>query len=183
MLNVNKMPPTSLRIRHNRIIEQHMTPKTRGEPVMVITEDHTNRIAFNVMPDLPVEETLFVKEYKIWDGYMEAIFDREYRSSMARSPDHLMFLTSLVHMQKMLYVYMCYEFGIDYKPKESERIKIWPTVLSIEMPQLVTKTRDIVHRLQVTDLFRRNERSYYIAGVTSIEDIVKINGEAVVYLI
>lgn len=166
-----------------RITEGADYPSFRGEPTQIITDDSTNHVAFNVMPDLPVKETLFIKEYRIWDGYMEAVFDREYHSSMARSPDHLMFVTVLVHMQKMLYVYLCYKFGLDYKPSERERIKIWPTVIRIEMPQLITKSRDIVHRLQVADLYQRNEKSYYIAGTTTVENIVKLDGEAVVYLI
>lgn len=169
-------------VKH-RITEAAEYPFFRGKPTKIITDDSTNHVTFNVMPDLPVRETLFIKEYRIWDGYMEAVFDREYHSSMTKSPDHLMFVTVLVHMQKMLYVYLCYEFGIDYKPSERERIKIWPTVIRIEMPQLITKSRDIVHRLQVADLYQRNEKSYYIAGTTTVENIVKIDGEAVVYLI
>ena len=155
----------------------------RGRPLTVVTEGGINHISFNVMPNLRVEETLFIKEYRIWDRYMEAIFDREYHSSMARSPDHLMFLTSLVHLQKMLYAYLCYEFGVDYDPYKPEKIKIWPTVLKIEMPQLITKTKDIVHRLRIADIFQRNEKSYYVSAVTSIEDTVSIIGEAAVYLI
>lgn len=156
---------------------------TRGDPIRVITEDFTNYVKFNVMPNLPVEETLFIKKYRIWDGYLEAVFDREYYSSMTRSPDHLMFITALVHLQKMLYVYLCYELDVEYDPLQAEKLKIWPTVLTIEMPQLVTKKTDIVHKLRIEDIFRRNERSYYVSATTHIENTVTICGEAVVYLI
>ncbi|MFQ6673820.1 MAG: hypothetical protein ACE5GH_03410, partial [Fidelibacterota bacterium] len=132
---------------------------------------------------LPVEETRFLKEYRIWHRYIEAIFDREYHSSMRKSPDHLMFLTALVHLQKMFYAYICYEFDLDYEPLKPEVVKIWPTVLNISMPKLITKNRDIVHRLQVTDVFQRNEKSYTISAVSSIDNTLSIAGEAAVYLI
>lgn len=158
-------------------------PVRQREPAKVITEDFTNRVEFNVMPGLEVKETLIMKEYRIWPRYMEAVFDREFSSSMAQSPDHFMFITALVHMQKMLYVYMCYEFDIPYTPTERERIKIWPTVLKIDMPKLITKRTDIVHRMRVDDLFQRNPKSYYVAGPSTIENTVSIDGEAVAYLI
>lgn len=158
-------------------------PTLRGDPIKIITEDFTNHIAFNVMPNRPVEETLFIKKYKIWDHYVEATFDREYHSAMAKSPDHLMFLTVLVHLQKMLYVYLCYEFDLEYDPSDREKVKIWPTVLHIEMPQLITKTRDIVQSLKIEDIFQRNEKSFYISALSSIENTVTMSGEVVVYLI
>ena len=135
------------------------------------------------MPNLPVEETLFIKQYKIWHRYVEATFDRKYHSSMSRSPDHLMFLTILIHLQKLFYVYCCHEFDLKYEPLKCEKVKIWPTVLKIEMPQLITKTRDIVQWLEIKDIFQRNEKSYYMSAQTSIENTVSMSGEAVVYLI
>ncbi|MFQ6675910.1 MAG: hypothetical protein ACE5LH_06140 [Fidelibacterota bacterium] len=160
-----------------------MEPVRQRKPLKVIHEDFTNRVSFNVMPDLSVEETLFIKEYRIWDRYIEAVFDRKYSSAMAKSPDHFMFITALVHLQKMLYVYLCHEFDIPYRPTERERIKIWPTVLSLDMPRLVTESTDIVHRLRITDVFQRNAKSYYVSGDSIIENTVRIQGEAVVYLI
>ena len=34
------------------------------------------------MPDRPVEEKLFIREYRIGPNYIEAHFDRSYKSSM-----------------------------------------------------------------------------------------------------
>mgnify|MGYP001364537683 CR=1 FL=1 len=158
-------------------------PEIHGAPDKVIKENSISGISFNVMPGMPVKETLLIKEYRIWHRYIEAQFDRKYFSSMEKSPDHLIFLTALVHLQKILYVYACHEFGFSYKKEDKERIKIWPTAVKVEMPKMITKQRDVVHRVLIKDIVKRNESSYYMFADSLIEGRLAIAGEASVFLI
>lgn len=151
-------------------------------PVHVYKEKTKNHIAFNVMPGMQVEETLFIKEYRILEDGIEAVFDRKYFTLMAKSPNHLIFVTALVHLQKMLYVYMCHRLNIPYDPLAPEKLKIWPTSLNIEMPKLITKKTDITHRIKISDVAQTGPRSYYITATSNVEGTVEINGEAAVFL-
>src|SRR5579884_1602489 len=83
--------------------------KENGESPIVVVDRATQEIQFNVMPARPVSETLRPKEYRIWNRYIEAEFDREYYSSMLNSPDHLIFLTALIQVQRIVYIYLCHE--------------------------------------------------------------------------
>ena len=84
-----------------------------GSPV-IISDKSIQKIGFNVMADRKVEELLYIKEYRVWDNAIETIFDREYYTEMDASPDHLIFLSALVNLQKMVYVYMHHYLGIEY---------------------------------------------------------------------
>lgn len=105
-------------------------------PRQVYNECTQNRLEFNVMPNCPVSETLTVKEYRIWDRYTEATFDRVYTSSMRKSPDHLIFVSALVHLQKMMYVYVVNWLGLTYDPFAPEQVKFWPTQISFNLQGL-----------------------------------------------
>ena len=115
----------------------------------VIPERHDCRCTFNVMPDRPVEEVLKVREYRVGERYVEAHFDREYRSTMRASPSHLIFLTALAHTQKMLYLALCREFGLAYDPRGTEQFKMWPTKIDVRIPKLIGAERDLVQQLCV----------------------------------
>jgi hypothetical protein len=153
-------------------------------PVSVIKESTTNNVSFNVMPDRPVEEKLHVKEYRIWDSGIEAIFDRSFYTNMEKSPSHLTFITALIHMQKMLYVYMCHDQNIEYDPFKPEKLKIWPTILSIDMPNLITKSEDISHKMWIKDIRSMiKPNNYLVTADTVVGDFVFINGQAVVIIL
>lgn len=132
------------------------------------------------MPGKPVTEELKIKEYKLRPRYVEAIFDREYHSSMEQSPSHLIFLTALIHIQKMLYTYLCHELGIEYDPYGKEKIKIWPTVVNVRMPKLITKETDISHKLWITRLAKRSEHRLFINFTSKIDGSVTIDGTAMI---
>ena len=102
----------------------------------VIPEQHISELSFNVMPGRPVQERLLIREYRVEDRYAEAHFDREYASSMQNSPSHLIFLSALVHTQKLLYLALCREFGFHYDPDGPERFKIWPTKVEVRIPDV-----------------------------------------------
>lgn len=153
------------------------------QPKKIYYESTENKLEFNVMPNLPVEEKLFIKMYRLWDDCIEAVFDREYHSTMQKSPNHLIFLTALVHVQKMLYVYMCNYFDDEYNPYQQERLKIWPTDLEIKLPKLIIKRKNISHRLIVSDLQKIKSNTYAGFFKSYIENIVTIDGKGVVILI
>ena len=150
-------------------------------PVSVIKESTSNNVSFNVMPNSEVEEKLHVKEYRLWDNGIEAIFDRSFHTTMDKSPSHLTFITALIHMQKMLYVYMCHFQNIEYDPFKKEKLKVWPTILSIDMPKLVTKSNNISHKMWIKDVNPMIKPNYYLVTAdTVIDEDVFINGQAVV---
>ena len=70
-----------------------------------------------------------------------------------------------------------------YKKEDKERIKIWPTAVKVEMPKMITKQRDVVHRVLIKDIVKRNESSYYMFADSLIEGRLAIAGEASVFLI
>jgi len=125
-----------------------------------VRESHLSHLEFNVMPGRPVEEDLHVREYRVGERYVEAHFDRTYRSAMKASPSHLIFLSALVHTQKMLYLGLCREFGFDYDPDGPERFKMWPTKVECRIPELIAEERGLVQRLWVRELRRFDATTY-----------------------
>ncbi|NOZ75912.1 MAG: hypothetical protein GXO90_11170 [FCB group bacterium] len=151
-----------------------------GSDGLIIEDNVENKISFNVMPNRPVEERLIMRRYRVWDDAIEAEFDREYFSSMEKSPDHLIFVTVLVHLQKMIYVYMCHYCGIPYDPYNHELLKVWPTQLDISMPKLITKKTKIHHLLKVKSVIEMRPKQFMITADSSVENRIAVNGEAVV---
>jgi hypothetical protein len=149
----------------------------QGAPQRVIQDAAIIRCAFNVMSGREVEETFFVREYRIWHRYIEAEFDRTYVSQMANSPSHVVFLTALTHTQKMLYVYMCHELGFDYQPDGPELLKLWPTKIDVRMPTLVTSEKGIVHRLHLSDVRRYSRGRFKMFIDSHIDGVISICGE------
>ncbi len=149
----------------------------------VIRDGSTCALRFNVMPGLPVEETLHLKEYRVWERSAEAVFDRTYRSTMAASPDHLVFLTALAHMQKMTYLVLLRQFGFPYDPKGPERLKLWPTKLNVRIPKLYSKKEDVVQTFTVLDLKQLNEKTYRCTGETRVEDALHVTASGPVYVL
>jgi hypothetical protein len=153
-----------------------------GPPAHIYRENTTNSIIFNVMPCRIVEETLYLKEYRVWPRYAEATFDRRYESQMRNSPNHLIFLTLLAHTQKLLYVCLSEELGFEYSQTSAERFKIWPTVVRISMPALVRQSEGIVQRLWITDVTKQADRQSLVRGRSSVETI-DIGFECSVFLL
>jgi hypothetical protein len=120
------------------------------------------------MPERFVRETLFTKTYRIWKGYAEAVFDRDYKSEMLASPDHLVFLTALTHTQKLAYVCMAYELGFPPEPGGQERFKFWPTDVRVTMPQMVTQNSDLRQQLWVYDKRHVSGNKYQVKCRTLI---------------
>jgi len=138
----------------------------------VYPEQHESHLSFNVMPGKPVSETLHVKRYVAGERYGEAHFDRSYQSSMEKSPSHLIFLSTLVHTQKLLYVVLCREFGFEYDPHGPERLKMWPTKFNIRIPEMIEEETGLVQKLWVTDLKKFNETTYRATLETRVGSLV-----------
>lgn len=138
---------------------------------------------FNVMNEKFVEENFNVKEYRIWDNYGEAEFDRTYFSSMEKSPDHLIFLTGLIHTQKLLYLVMSKHFGFEYEPHSSENFKIWPTSVSVQMPKMVRKSSGVIQRLFVHEITHTNPGRYEVTLSSDFEGVVTIESKSTIFMI
>ena len=132
--------------------QAHGTPSCTKEPeeFETIIEEHVdNSLRFNVMPNRPVEETLHIRQYRITEDSVEAHFDRTYKSSILKSPSHLIFLSAVAHTLKMLCVYACHRLGLPCDPKGPEVLNIWPTTVHVEMPRMMRNESDILHRMHI----------------------------------
>jgi hypothetical protein len=139
-------------------------------------------ITFNVMPERGVTEELRIREFRVGPKWIEAEFDRTYSTSMLNSPSHLTFVSALIQMQKVTYVYACHRFGFDPDVRKQEVLKIWPTDLSIGMRELVREDQKLVHRMDVKG-FRKLEPRKFLATATSRIGALQIDGSALIMLL
>jgi len=160
--------------------EETVLNNNYNKPKIIVNEWAQQKLSFNVLPDRNINESLFIKEYRIWDGAIEAIFDRHYTSEMIASPDHLTFISALINLQKMVYIYMHHHLNIKYDPQGEETLKVWPTELNISLPKLLTDVTDITHRLNVKSIRKLNQNKFYIDADTFIEDSLIIKGKALI---
>jgi hypothetical protein len=154
----------------------------RGTP-WIIEDSSEIGLKFNVMPGRPVEERFHVAQYRMWDRYVEATFDREYASTMANSPSHLIFMTALAHGQKMLYLALRHEFGLDYTPDGRERLKWWPTTVDVDIPKLYKQTDAVVQCLAILELIRIRQKAFECRVESWVEDAFRVVSSGRVYLI
>ena len=138
---------------------------------------------FNILPNKNVKESIYVKKYILNKRKIEAVFDRKYVNDMIESPSHLVFLTSLVHLQKMIYIYLCYEFGFSINLTGKENLKIWPTKLNIELPKLVTDTKDVVQTIEINSLRKIDKKTYFGKCKSYINGFPSIKADAIINLL
>ena len=167
----------------NRIFSgKNLYPK--GIELDVTDSDQSkSSVRFNVLPGKNVKEDILVKKYILKERYIKAVFDRKYHSDMVQSPDHLIFLSTLIQLQKMIYIYLCYEFGLSMKLENNEKLKIWPTNIKIDMPKMITKSKDISHTIKIKSLRKTGSKTYFGKCESSVDGIVKISADALVYTI
>ena len=157
-------------------------PDTFPKPEIIQDKAEIN-CSFNVMNGRSVSEKFSVKEYRIWDRYGEATLDREYFSSMEKSPDHLIFLTGLIHSQKLLYLLLSKEFGFEYSPDKKEDLKIWPTSINIEMPKMVRKNQDVVQKMWINGIKPKGNNQYEVNMTTEYEGVIKIESVSSIFFV
>ena len=154
-----------------------------AESSKVIIDDSIQNLKFNVMHDKDVEEKLVFKKYIIKRNKIETYFDREYKTSMRKSPDHYIFLSSLVNLQKMIYLLMCDKFNLSYNKNDEEKIKIWPTSVDVRMNGIIRKKNNIMQDFELASIYQISDNKYSISGNSSAESTILLKGEALVYLI
>ena len=167
----------------NKILSQHEIYPNNLEIKLSDNVISKSSVLFNVLPNKDVKEDIIIKKYILEKRYIEAIFDRKYQSKMRQSPDHLIFLSSLVQLQKLIYVYLCYEFGLSINLEGDEKIKIWPTNLNIHMPKMITKNKNISQKIHIKSLRKTGEKTYFGKCESTIDDIITISADALVYII
>jgi len=154
-----------------------------SNPSKTIKENCYQNLRFNVMPDKHVDESVSIKEYRLWDDAIEAIFDRSYKTDMINSPSHLTFLSSLINLQKMVYVFMHHYLSIDYDITKKERLKVWPGKLSIDMPKMILDKENISHLMIIKNISKIKDGRYKVFAHTTINDIISISGEALIVIL
>jgi acyl carrier protein len=140
-----------------------------------------SRLTFNVLPDREVSETLTLRSWAtMLPDRIEGVFDREYRSGMRQSPDHLVVLSALVQSQKLLYLLLCERFHRPTDLDKPESLKIWPFDISIQMPELIRQRNGLIQRIQI-QRFEETGKGRYLVDVESVvERSMIIRSRAVV---
>ena len=153
------------------------------EGAKTIEDNSIQNLKFNVMHRKNVEERLIFKKYVVEGNRVETYFDREYKTSMKKSPDHYIFLSSLINLQKMIYLLMCDRFKIPYNKNDEEKIKIWPTSVDVRMNGIVRKKKNIMQDFELTSISQISDGKYQISGKSTAESILLLKGEALVYIL
>ncbi len=143
-------------------------------PRVRIAEKSSTSSTFNIFPGKSVSETLEIREYRLWSRYIEASFDRTYHSEMTRSPSHLIVWSMLIQMQKMLYVYLCHEYGLEYDPLGSEKIKMWPADVTMKLPKLIREEEGLTIKMSIDEIRQRGPERIDVRVVATVADIVAV---------
>jgi len=175
------------RLLNDRILNLPVSGKNpyslNSFPSIIIKENSSQKIKFNVIPGRHVDENIQIKEYRIWDNAIETIFNREYETDMLNSPDHLTFLSSLINLQKMVYVFMHNYLSIEYNNKKKEALKVWPGKLSIDMPRMIFRKENISHLMIIKSIQKIKKNRYKMHAITKVDDIVEISGDALIIVL
>ena len=151
--------------------------------IFIDSNGSQSSVEFNVLPGKKIQEKIIVKEYRLKKRFIEAKFDRKYFSEMAKSPNHLIFLSSLIQLQKMNYIYLCYEFKHPIAINGKERLKIWPTNINIDMPKMITKRNNLSQQIKIKNLRKLNKNSYFGKCESVIENVVSLSADAMISII
>ena len=179
---------TTLDYNEGRIIinNERLIPKYPNSLVIdnLNKKDSKCSIKFNVLPRKQVSEYILVSKYVLKKRYIEAHFNRKYITEMINSPDHLIFLTSLVHLQKMIYLYLCYEFDLPISFSGKESLKVWPTKINVDMRNLITQSTDLIQNIKITNLKKTGPKSYFGKCISDINNgEATITADAVIYIL
>lgn len=160
-------------------------PQSRpaSPPNRVICDSAGVSLAFNVMPNRPVRETLECREYRVWPNYVEADFDRRYMSSMEASPSHLIVMTAQTHGQKLAYLAIAESFGRPYQPDDKEYFKMWWTASYCNVPTMIRIERNLQQSLWITELLKIGPRSYMVEAYSRVCESMEIWARGPLFLI
>ena len=162
----------------------HKILKVNFPKKKTIIKDYSRQILrFNVLPDKFVEETLIIDKYVVDDTKIQVYFDRLYKTDMKKSPNHYIFLSSLINLQKMIYLLMCERFNVKYTEHDDEKFKIWPLQTDIEMKGMVRDSLNVMQDFIIDDFKKISDKKYYLHGKSSTKSIINITGSALVYIL
>lgn len=146
----------------------------------IIRTNHESHLVFTTAAGESASETMHVRKYLIRDRYAEAHFDRscDLGATCCRNP--LVFLSPLVHAKRLLRLALCREFG--FAPEQAApRFHVWPTRVSVEVPEVNLERRNLVQKLWVTDL-RRLDGMTFRAEVETRVDAMVLRATCTVFL-
>jgi len=93
----------------------------------------------------------------------------------------MIFLTAMVHLQRMAYIWICCELAGTYEAEAPEKFKIWPISMNCSMPSLVRESCDVIQTLKVVSFDARADGGYLMAGVSTVGEGIRIEATAVVF--
>lgn len=149
----------------------------------IINENSEQVLQFNVMPNKNVNEKLKIQRYIVNKNKIQVFFDRKYQTDMLKSPNHFIFLSALINLQKMIYILMCKHLNIKYSPLEPEKLKIWPLKTDIDMNGMIRKKNNVMQDFKVESIEKVSNNKYILKGISTSESTIKISGSALVYKI
>ncbi len=147
----------------------------------VIYENTEQSLEFNVMPNKYISEKLFIEKYTVSKKKIKAYFNREYKSEMIKSPDHYIFLSALINLQKLIYVIMCKQFGVKYEQFGAEKCKIWPIKTETQINGLLRNKKNIIQDFEIQSFDKLADNKYLLQGVSTSESAIIIKGSAIIY--
>ena len=149
----------------------------------IINENSEQILQFNVMPNKNVNEKLKINRYIISNNKIKVFFDRQYETDMLKSPNHFIFLSALINLQKMIYILMCRHLNIKYSPLDEEKLKIWPIQTNVDMNGMIRKKKNVMQDFKVESIEKLADNKYILKGISTSESTIKISGSALVYKI
>ena len=164
-----------------RLYTSNHFEKTKNDNIEIINENSEQTIEFNVMPNKKVNETLKINRYIVSGNKIQAFFDRKYQTDMLKSPNHFIFLSALVNLQKMIYILMCKHLNIKYSPLEPEKLKIWPIKTDVDMNGMIRKKKNVMQDFKVESIEKLANNKYILKGISTSESTIKISGSALIY--
>ena len=73
--------------------------------------------------------------------------------------------------------------ALGYDPEGPEQLKIWPTIVNIEMPKMIRNETDLVHRVYFDSFEQIEEKRYHIKTHSNVNELLQINGETPLYVL
>ena len=102
---------------------------------------------------------------------------------MAKSPNHFIFISALINLQKIIYILMCKHFNVEYNSNGSEKFKIWPIKTDVQINGMIRKTTNIIQDFEIESIQELAKNKYMLTGVSSSESTIIIKGSAIIYKI
>ena len=164
-------------------VNQNEPSILNNNDIETIIEKSEQLLQFNVLPRKNVTEKLIFEKYIVSKNKIQAFFSREYQTEMAKSPNHFIFISALINLQKIIYILMCKHFNVEYNSNGSEKFKIWPIKTDVQINGMIRKTTNIIQDFEIESIQELAKNKYMLTGVSSSESTIIIKGSAIIYKI